>query len=611
MGAREIQNDQGFTSSNHRNRKLRSRGKLNRGRSTNPKSIIHHPSLVAPPRGASDRLNTMTRTSVNPHTVASFNKLKIQVQLARRADKHRRRKAKLEDRLVDVQGYRDLWDNYEEIENQVCKSAQGDAQHTPRSFQENLNLKKPNSWYFDFQSLDEGEDVDDDNRSQSSLSLHSEASMETQRRLFQEKRRARRRRSRSKSSRSSKRSTSEDRAYAKPVPSKQSACDRHRDAVNFINDYGPHDRAVYNASLVHLGASMSGDDSTPRARSRSRRTDSDDISRGTDDGSFLSDFDYDNDYNVPPRRRRHAKHNNDDSSISTHDDLSVHSSVSDGFRSTHSNPVNQGYMLTPRSIEVRRSGQKVKNGKERYSFDPSVPRFSITGNRSVHMLPSVQIEAGEIRWRQENPPREQSERYSESEASTREEIDVVSQAKNAVSTLLDHRRSTIKPTSIEIRANAQPSIGDTQVSGLVNREEASKSHKTIDETALEVSTKESQYENRGRKDKYSSYTNNYDPEIALMSTTEFLRFSSEHGIGRKVNSNEPGALQEMPSSASAKVMACEGYNSSRSKTSACSLEEPSVQPDDGLTECNDELAEQVSRTVDRVLAKFRESSENV
>jgi hypothetical protein len=95
---------------------LQSRIKILNSRITAPESVIHRNSLLAPPKGAVvDAFGTTAKTSVNPQTIANFNKLKIQVQLANRAEKHRRHKAKLEDRFEDVQGYRDLWSEYEEI----------------------------------------------------------------------------------------------------------------------------------------------------------------------------------------------------------------------------------------------------------------------------------------------------------------------------------------------------------------------------------------------------------------------------------------------------------------------------------------------------------------
>jgi hypothetical protein len=101
-----------------------SRIKILSMRVTAPASIIQRPPpLVAPPKGAVPDVIATGKSSVNPQTIANFNRLKVQVQLANRADKQRRHKTKLEDRFEDVDGYRNLWSEYEEIQNQVHSDA--------------------------------------------------------------------------------------------------------------------------------------------------------------------------------------------------------------------------------------------------------------------------------------------------------------------------------------------------------------------------------------------------------------------------------------------------------------------------------------------------------
>jgi hypothetical protein len=387
-----------------RSSKQQSQVKLLRSHVTSPKSIIHRPSLVAPPKGVLDGLHNMSRTSVNPHTIADFNKLKVQVQLARRAEKHRRRKAKLEDRLQDVQGYRDLWNAYEEIgqkvstANQDAASDSASATKDARPLHErrnSLDLKQPSTWYFDFQGLEDFTVVDNDDegyRSQSSLSLLSEASMEVQRRLFAEKRKSRRqKRPRKGHSQNEKRSDIS-------VSSRNSEASSCRSDFTPSFDYGPGN------SLTNLEVLVTDDENTPRARSRRKHgiAQSDDASRVTDDGSCCSDLDDDNDYRVP-RRRRHTRHQADDSSLSTYDDRSY--DTSRGFRGD----LDLGYFSqvyateerpTPTSIRVKKISQPVPTAKEQYGFDPSAPLFL---QMETLNLPSVEIAdaaTGEVRWRQ-------------------------------------------------------------------------------------------------------------------------------------------------------------------------------------------------------------------
>lgn len=191
-----------------------SRIKILSRRITAPESIVFRPSLVAPPSDSTPHIaRATTKTSVNPQTIANFNKLKIQVQLANRADKHKRRKVKLEDRFEDVKGYRNLWSDFEDIQQQV-EQTNTDNENEPAASRprgNSMNLKETKSWYFDFHSLNGQEqmDDDDDNRSQSSMSLLSEVSREAQRQFYEEKRKDRNKR---RKNRKVRRDVSDDRS---------------------------------------------------------------------------------------------------------------------------------------------------------------------------------------------------------------------------------------------------------------------------------------------------------------------------------------------------------------------------------------------------------------
>lgn len=185
--------------------------KLMNKRMTTPSSIVHHDTtttttttspLIAPPHGTTPPTTTSSKksarstTSVDRQTLATFNKLRVQAELAVVQDKAKRRATKLEDRYEDVVGYRKLWNEYENIQETVRTTPNHKSKPLRRT--RSFDLKNTTSWYFDFQSLDglDGDDDDDDdndfdNKSQASLSLLSAASMESQRRLYAEKSRQR------------------------------------------------------------------------------------------------------------------------------------------------------------------------------------------------------------------------------------------------------------------------------------------------------------------------------------------------------------------------------------------------------------------------------------
>jgi hypothetical protein len=131
-------------------------------------------------------------TSVDPQTLAHFNRLKVQVQLAEQHELHNRRKAKLEDRMEDVKGYRNLWKEFENIKNQAGGATGGELKDSAKKA--SMNLKDPESWYFDFNPMQNMQHVkgSQDDNSLSSLSLLSEMTMEAQRNYYKEKSRERR-----------------------------------------------------------------------------------------------------------------------------------------------------------------------------------------------------------------------------------------------------------------------------------------------------------------------------------------------------------------------------------------------------------------------------------
>lgn len=422
------------------------RVKLQHKRITTPESInFHKPSLVAPPKGSAPGplSSTSAKTSVNPHTIADFNKLKIQVKLALRAESHTRRKAKLEDRLGDVKGYRNLWSEYEEIEQQVIEQqvkesslsdTEGPASDPVKKHMRSsssLNLKRPKTWYFDFQQLDLTKNADQNNKSKVSMSLLSEASMEAQCRLYKEKRRERRQKSKSKSKNKKEPRIifSDDRSVSS---FRSSASVQTFNGQKAENDYGP----PTGLASIEVPYYSSGED-TPKAKSQSRRgrTDSDDdfslLSAYTanDDYTACSEDEGGNDYGV--QRRRPRKNYTDDCSISTFGDRSMDSYG--GSRSHRGGgeaafDINNDFAprirQAPVTIDVKNTSINVVKKKsskdtkkktteevkktplattpiDKYGFDPAAPLFSQLDLDLT--LPSVEIDdasTGKLRWRE-------------------------------------------------------------------------------------------------------------------------------------------------------------------------------------------------------------------
>ena len=160
--------------------------KMRHQKVTRPNSVIHHDPVEPPsPQG-----------SVEAHTISQFRKLKVQVKLAAKQERKRRRAAKLEDRYKDVQGYKNLWTKFEQIQTSVDSAPSSPSgKRKTRKRSNSFDLQNSGTWFIDFNSFDEEDQtrfLDDDELSQSGLSLHSTSSMESQRRYFQEKWRLRR-----------------------------------------------------------------------------------------------------------------------------------------------------------------------------------------------------------------------------------------------------------------------------------------------------------------------------------------------------------------------------------------------------------------------------------
>jgi hypothetical protein len=256
---------------------------------------------------ASQRVFTMTpptplradsKDAVNQDTVSHFQNLKLQVRLQHKSEEKQRYQAKLEERIHDVQTYRQLWTEYQDIQNDVSSidSVRGGG---PRERSTSFDLQESENWYFDFQSVDfafeEGRGGDDDESqcSQANLSLMSGLSLEAQRRYYSEKKRLQKRNKKDKH-RGTK-SVSSNNSQTRSVKAGGSS------VTSFgSRDYGPPRRSMAARIPPNDTALQNMEVSIPdliASSSTSRRTEGDDASYVSDlgDGSTLgshSQYDY-------------------------------------------------------------------------------------------------------------------------------------------------------------------------------------------------------------------------------------------------------------------------------------------------------------------------------
>ena len=194
-----------------------------------PKAIILNPPLVVPPPGEAEKLILQAKSlktesksyaSVQDTMIRDFRKLQDRATMVQREDQKSKRQAKLEDRTKDVEGYRNLFAEYKEMEElhkaaELQKAAEAylapdnkplntSTQDDDRSDKKcvrhcvqksnSFDLKDTDSWFVNFRKemkYDRGEHNDDNKSCQSGFSLLSEASMGAQKALFAEKRRCR------------------------------------------------------------------------------------------------------------------------------------------------------------------------------------------------------------------------------------------------------------------------------------------------------------------------------------------------------------------------------------------------------------------------------------
>ena len=159
-----------------------------------------HPPLLAPPKNAKFSSPVPYSSTVNPLTISTFNKIKTQAQQAHSLQKQHRQEEKIKDRRKDIAGYRELWGEFSEIKEQVHQQQKEVAIKSQNVGRENVSLNDSTTWYVDFSALNSMNQFDhqeiedknvldneDDQKSQSSLSLLSEPALRAQKNLYQQK----------------------------------------------------------------------------------------------------------------------------------------------------------------------------------------------------------------------------------------------------------------------------------------------------------------------------------------------------------------------------------------------------------------------------------------
>lgn len=109
--------------------------------------------LLAPPKHVVVTLDSTSAspiTSVHPQTMANFNRLKTQAQLATRLEKQKKLKSKIKDRRVDIQGYKNLWKEYSGIKDQALNSQNRQVETDlglPDGVNRSISLNDSATWF--------------------------------------------------------------------------------------------------------------------------------------------------------------------------------------------------------------------------------------------------------------------------------------------------------------------------------------------------------------------------------------------------------------------------------------------------------------------------------
>jgi hypothetical protein len=159
------------------------------------------PPLLAPPKDVTlVTCPSNTETSIKPAIIAAFNKIKTQVKQAHKQEKQRRQEEKIQDRRRDIEGYKELWGEYNEIKERVIKQREKNAESPSlKKGEKKISLNDLTTWYVDFSALNSMNHLDHkvavdyletadnkDRKNQTSLPLLIESTFDSTNNIFQQ-----------------------------------------------------------------------------------------------------------------------------------------------------------------------------------------------------------------------------------------------------------------------------------------------------------------------------------------------------------------------------------------------------------------------------------------
>lgn len=124
------------------------------------------PTLLAPPKDVNVVAEpSNTYTAVNPSILATFNKMKTHVDEMQQKEKQRRKEEKIMDRRRDIEGYKELWGEYNKIQKRVINENSNTFESpSPMKENEKVSLTDATTWFVDFSALNSAENHSDEAR---------------------------------------------------------------------------------------------------------------------------------------------------------------------------------------------------------------------------------------------------------------------------------------------------------------------------------------------------------------------------------------------------------------------------------------------------------------
>jgi len=144
------------------------------------------PPLLAPPKDTKivPQISN-SDTTVKPVTIASFNKIKTELERAHQQEKQRRQEEKIIDRRRDIEGYKELWEDYNEIKKVI--KTQERAMELQQKGLNGISLSNLRTWSVDFSQLSSTKPIIYDHKTTKDvLPLSTKSTIDPQIRPFQQ-----------------------------------------------------------------------------------------------------------------------------------------------------------------------------------------------------------------------------------------------------------------------------------------------------------------------------------------------------------------------------------------------------------------------------------------